>query len=187
MTHFKMNILKQSFRRYNALSTITILRILSIPITNLMTIVLQRFADAAPKTSWKCVFCWIEERERGREMRESPRRQTTTTHRMRAGWRATVGECGSLSLGQSLTSAPLESTNCPGSGERRILLEHCQVEKGRGGWWEGWGFRVWRKDAMSFICTVMPQHFCVCFREETKQSCWINFQRCVYFGISGML
>lgn len=35
----------------------------------------------------------------------------------------------------------------------------------------GRGFRVWRKDTMSFICSVMPQHFRVCFRKETKQSC----------------
>lgn len=50
---------------------------------------------------------------------------------MRMDWRATARGCGSLSRGQSLMSALLESTNCPGSGERRTLLEHCQVEKER--------------------------------------------------------
>lgn len=163
------------------------LNLMSILLTNHMTFLLQRFVDEDPRTSWKCVFCWTEARERGREKRESPHLQISMTRHMRAGWKATVRGCGSLSHGQSLTSVPLESTNCPGNGERRTLLERCQVEKGREGWWEGWGFRVWRKDAMSFICTVMPQQFCVCFREETKQSCWINFQRCVYFGSSGML
>lgn len=38
-------------------------------------------------------------------------------------------ECGSLSPGLTLISVPLESTNCPGSGGRRTLFEHYQVDR----------------------------------------------------------
>lgn len=49
--------------------------------------------------------------------------------------------------------------------------------------------RVWRKDAMSSICIIMPQLFSVCFREETKQFHWVSLQRFVYirYCTSGML
>lgn len=150
--------------------------------TNHMNFLLQRFVDEAPKTCWKYVSCWTEGREKERERRQNPHPQIYMTHPTRAGWKATLRGCGSLSHGLSLTSVPPESTNCPGSGERRTLWERCQVEKARETWGEGWkrrGVRVWRKDATSFICTVMPQQSSLCFKGETKQSCWIDIQMCL--------
>ncbi|KAI4811216.1 hypothetical protein KUCAC02_014132 [Chaenocephalus aceratus] len=75
--------------------------------------------------------CVLLDRGKGEEGKPSPPNNYDTPYE--AGWRATVGECGSLSLGQSLTSRPAGEYELPWEWRKEDIVRALSAQFEGGG------------------------------------------------------